>query len=99
VKYSRDLILSKPGVLMRLIKSADSNYWHGRVLRVYISTISWNLKKKRLFTALSRVLSSLVILLLSINRIFSGQYWSGLRAHHVPETLHFVMQTYERNKI
>jgi glycosyltransferase involved in cell wall biosynthesis len=96
VKYSRDLILSKPGVFQRLRASANSNYWHGRVLRVYLSTITWNLKKKRFFTALSRGFYSLAVMVLSIQHVFSNQYWSGVRAHHVPETLHFVMNEYDR---
>jgi len=93
-KYSRDLILSKPGVFSRLRASADSNYWYGRILRIYLSTISWNLKKKRFFVALSRTMYSLTMLMLSIHRLFSFEYWAGLRAHHAPETLHFVMEEY-----
>lgn len=93
-KYSRDLILSKPGVFQRLRASADSSYWHGRILRVYLSTIIWNLKKKQLFTALSRMLYSVAISVLSIPRIFARDYWAGLRTYHVPETLHFVMEEY-----
>ena len=94
-KYSRDLILSKPKAFQRLRASADSDYWHGRILRVYLSTIAWNLKKRRLFTALSRVLYSLAVFGLSMGRIFSRGYWAGLKADHVPDTLHFVMMEYE----
>jgi glycosyltransferase involved in cell wall biosynthesis len=94
VKYSRDLILSKPGVFQRLRASADSSYWYGRILRVYLSTIIWNLKKKQLYTALSRMLYSLGVAVLSVPRIFARDYWAGLRAYHVPETLHFVMEEY-----
>jgi glycosyltransferase involved in cell wall biosynthesis len=95
-KYSRDLLLSKTGAFQRLRKSADSSYWHGRILRVYLSTVSWNLKKKRMFTALSRMWYSLALFSLSINRFFSAEFWAALRAHHVPETLHFVMEEYDR---
>ena len=95
-KYSRDLILSKPGVFSRLRASADSNYWHGRTLRVYLSTISWNLQKKQFFVALSRLGYSIMLLALSVIRLFSPEYWAGLRAHHAPETLHFVMEEYDR---
>lgn len=95
-KYSRDLLLSKPRVFHRLRASADSSYWQGRTLRVYLSTISWNLKKKRFFTALSRMVYSLAIFGLSVPHIFSREYWAGLRAHHAPETLHFVMEEYDR---
>lgn len=95
---SRDLILSKPGAFQRLRKSADNNYWYGRVLRVYLSTISWNLNKRQFFTALSRMFYSLAFFVLSIHRVLTVQYWSGLMAHHAPETLHYVMKEYEQSK-
>ncbi|MDQ3006886.1 MAG: glycosyltransferase family 2 protein, partial [Chloroflexota bacterium] len=78
-KYSRDLILSQPRVFQRLQASADSSYWHGRILRVYLSTIRWNLTKKKLPTALSRMLYSLAAFVLSVPRIFVRDYWAGLR--------------------
>jgi glycosyltransferase involved in cell wall biosynthesis len=93
-KYSRDLILSQPKTFRRLRSSVDSSYWSGRVLRVYLSTLVWNLRKKRFFTALSRLLYSSAFLALSIKYLFSREYWAGLRADHVPETLHFVMKNY-----
>jgi glycosyltransferase involved in cell wall biosynthesis len=94
-KYSRDLILSKPGTFQRLKASADSSYWSGRILRVYLSTISWNLKRKRFFTALSRMLYSLAALVMSLRHAFTAEYWQGIRADHVPQSLHFVIKEYE----
>jgi glycosyltransferase involved in cell wall biosynthesis len=93
-KYSRDLILSKPRAFQRFRSSADLSYWSGRVLRVYLSTLVWNLKKKRFFTALSRLLYSFAFFALSMKYFFSPGYWAGLRADHAPETLHFVMKDY-----
>lgn len=95
-KYSRDQVLSNPAVFSRLRASANSNYWHGRNLRVYLSTISWNLEKKQFFVVLSRMMYSLALLGLAIPRLLSKEYWAGLRADHVPETLHFVMKEYDR---
>ena len=95
-KYSRDLILSRPKAFQRFRSSADSSYWSGRVLRVLLSTLVWNLKKKRLFTVLSRLLYSFAFFALSIKYLFSREYWAGLRADHVPESLHFVMKNYDR---
>lgn len=94
-KYSRDLILSKPNAFQRLLASANSSYWYGRVLRVYLSTIAWNVKHRRLFTALGRLFYSLAFSVLSIKHFLSREYWRGVKADHVPETLHFVMQNYE----
>lgn len=95
-KYSRNVVLSQPGAFQRLRKSARSGYWHGRILHVYLSTVTWNLKKKRLFTALSRFLYSSAFLGLSITHLFSPEYRAGVRADHVPESLHFVMKNYDR---
>jgi glycosyltransferase involved in cell wall biosynthesis len=95
-KYSRDLILSKPRTFQRLRSSVDSSYWSGRVLRVYLSTLAWNFRKKRFFTALSRLVYGSTFLGLSIKFLFSHDYWAGLRADHVPESLHFVMKNYDR---
>lgn len=94
-KYSRDLILSQQGVFPRLRTSANTGYWAGRVVRVYLSTFGWNLRKKRVFAALSRLLYTFSFLLLSIKYLFSREFWAGLAADHVPETLHFVMKKYE----
>ena len=95
-KYSRDLIISKPRTFQRFRSSVDSSYWSGRVLRVYLSTLIWNLKKKRFFTLLSRLLHSFAFFAFSIKDIFSREYWAGLRADHAPQTLHFVMKDYDR---
>ena len=95
-KYSRDLIISKPGVFQRLSASAHSGYAWARILRIYLSTVTLNLKKRRLFTVLSRLFYSLALFARSIKYLFSSDYWAGLRADHVPETLHFVMKNYDR---
>ena len=95
-KYSRDLILSEPGVFNRLISTATSSYWFGRVLKVYISTISWNLKKRRYLRAASRLCYSLAVLAKSVRHLFSPAYWQGVRADHVPQSLHFVIKEYEQ---
>jgi glycosyltransferase involved in cell wall biosynthesis len=97
-KYSRDKILANPGAFKRLFESARTDYWYGRNLRVYLSTLSWNLKKKRLFTALSRMAYCLLCSLYSVKQIVTKEYWQGFSAHHVPNTLHFVMLEHERNR-
>jgi glycosyltransferase involved in cell wall biosynthesis len=94
-KYSRDLILSKPGCFKRLWVSGKTKYWQGRNFRVYLSTVSWNLKKKRYINAQNRLFYGLGMFGLSIIHVFSGEYWAGVRAHHPPDTLHFVMEAYD----
>jgi glycosyltransferase involved in cell wall biosynthesis len=95
-KYSRNLVLSKRNAFQRLIASTDSSYWRGRVLRVYLSTVAWNWAKKNYSTMVSRFLHSIALLALSVKHLFVHEYWEGVRAHHVPESLHFVMERYEK---
>lgn len=97
-KYSRNLVLAMPNAFRRLWASADSSYWYGRIVRVYLSAISWNLQHKRLFAALSRAFYAAAALWLSIPYFSSPQYWQGIKAHHAPGALHFVMQDYERRQ-
>lgn len=95
IKNSRDLILYQPMVFNRLISSADSSYWYGRILRVYLSTIPWNIRQKRFFTALSRIFYTLAFFIRSIRHALSVEYWQGVKADHVPQSLHFVIKEYE----
>lgn len=95
-KYSRDLILSKPGAFRRLRSSAGSSYWHGRNLRIYLSTFTWNISRRNYLTALSRISLSVLAFILSINHCFKSEFWRGVRADHVPDTLHYVIKEYEQ---
>ena len=91
-RYSRNLILSEPGVFKRLKNSTKTAYWAGRVLKVYLSTVVWNFKRNAFIAALSRLLHSLSFALVFAKYTFSRLYWDGLTADHVPDTLHFVMK-------
>jgi glycosyltransferase involved in cell wall biosynthesis len=97
-KLSRDLILSNPDAFTRLLMSADSSYWFGRVLKIYLSTIAWNLRKRRFFKALGRIFYSLAVFIMSIRYVFSVGYWQGVKADHVPQSLHFVIREYEERR-
>ncbi|NLF67135.1 MAG: glycosyltransferase family 2 protein [Chloroflexi bacterium] len=94
-RWSRDAILSQPGAFRRLLSSADESYWRGRMLHLYLSSIIYNLRRRSLSTAMSRSLYGLVTLGFSVRHLLSRSFWQAVRADHVPETLHFVMQAQE----
>jgi hypothetical protein len=97
-KVSRDLLLNEGYAFQRLMGSAKTSYWFGRNSRGYLSLVNWNWKQGRLFRALSRGGYGLLSMLVSGKHLFSHAFWEGFRAHHAPNTLHFVMETYEREK-
>jgi hypothetical protein len=72
----REKALNVQGAFVRLQSSAISGYWHGRVSRAYLASMMWNLKRKNIFTAVSRAMAGFA---------FAGQYiflpgfWRGLK--------------------
>jgi glycosyltransferase involved in cell wall biosynthesis len=94
-RRSRDAILGEPGVLRRLLTSARSSYWYGRICHVILSTTRLNLQRRRIFTALSRSVFGLAWFGFAGWRLFSPDFWLGLTAHHTPDMLNF-MESLER---
>jgi glycosyltransferase involved in cell wall biosynthesis len=97
-RRSRDAVLNEPGVFRRLLASADSSYWYGRIFHVYLSTTVFNLRHKRLVTAVSRALFALASLIMAGRFLFSPDFWRAARADHVPDTVHHVMASLEKKE-
>jgi glycosyltransferase involved in cell wall biosynthesis len=98
IRTSRDRVLGEPGAFSRMRASADSSYWYGRILRVYLSVVLANLRHRRPFTAMSRALAAVAWFVLAATHTLSPGLWQGARAHHAPNTLHFVMERLERER-
>jgi hypothetical protein len=79
-----------------MLQSANSSYWYGRILRIYLSTIKFNLNRRHLTLAASRAIHALAALILAGKHIFAPDFWQAVKAHHVPGTLHFIMQALEQ---
>lgn len=77
-RWAREQILNASGVHSRMSVSAVGPAWKGRVLRVYLTSIIWNLKQRRLFTALSRIYFSFVSFLQSGISLLSRSFWAAI---------------------
>jgi hypothetical protein len=75
--------------------SVDSGYWYGRDFRIYLSTVHFNLQHRRFFAAMSRGIYGMAWFALARQHILSRGFWDGTRAHHAPNTLHFIMKAIE----
>lgn len=95
-RRSRDNLLDEPGAFSRLQFSANNPYWHGRVVRVYLSTVNLNLQQRRFFKAIDRGFYTAASLFFAGKGLFASQFWDGLRADHVPGTLHQIMKDLEK---
>jgi len=88
-RQSRETILSMPDVFERLIDSASkrrnaSDYWHGRMAWIYLSSVVWNIQKRNIFIALSRLGYFGYALLRSFKYGFSRKFWRGAARSHQP---------------
>lgn len=95
IRGRRNIILGEPGAFARLQASANSSYWHGRIIHNYVSAVLLNLRYKRLFTATSRALFGLAGFILAGIHIFSPRFWQGVKDSKSPNSVHFIMKAYE----
>ncbi len=94
-RYSRDRLLSEEGAFTHLFASTDDPYWRGRIIKVYASAAGWNIRQRRIFKAASRILFLAAGVVKSLQHVFSPRFWQGVRADHVPASLHHVIKAYE----
>ena len=88
-RYSRELILEQPGVFNRLLQSArqaqgQSAYWCGKVAYYYLASVKWAIKRRRIFTALSRSYFGLLANLRSGTKLLQKEFWKGVFRPHYP---------------
>ena len=76
-RLAREQILDDPAAFHRMKESANSGSWLGRMLRIYFTSVIWNLQHKRLATAASRLTSGLAVMVLSHYRISSRDFWKA----------------------
>lgn len=93
LRVSRERILDQKAALPRIIRSAQVPYWQGRVLKAYLASLYWNMKERRLTTAISRALSAVRILLSVRLAWLHYEFWQALRDSQVPATAHRILDT------
>jgi len=83
-RWSRDRALAAPGAFRRLLGSAHTPYWRGRILQAYLAAGHWNWKRGQYTASASRIFFALLSLALAGRALLSGAYWQALRDEHVP---------------
>jgi hypothetical protein len=88
-QQSREKTLESPGSYQRLISSARENptrngYWHGKVVYYLLLSAVKNVRARRLFTAVSRLLFALIGLLTAGGHLFQAEFWHGATKPHFP---------------
>jgi glycosyltransferase involved in cell wall biosynthesis len=85
-QFARERILDSTGVLPRLLASAKMPFLHGRILRLYLTSSVWNMRRRRLFKAMSRISFCIAGLACSGGHFFSPDYWRAVMRPYSSET-------------
>jgi len=95
-RRSRHDVVRQPGVLRKMLASAKTSYWHGRVVHVYLGLALWQWRRRRPLSSASCALQGMAALLLSSPHMFRAAFWKAMRDDHVPGSLHFIQLAWER---
>jgi hypothetical protein len=81
-RAAREHLLDRPEAFARMRASASSAYWHGRILRAYATSAVWNLERRRLLKAISRLSAALAGVAVAGPAVFSPHFWRAAVRRH-----------------
>jgi len=97
-RFARENILDGVNVQQRMSESATNPFWRGRMLRIYLTSVVWNVEHRRLFTAASRTLFSVLSFLSAGRNIFSKPFWKAVSQPYASLTFEKGIQEAHRAK-
>jgi glycosyltransferase involved in cell wall biosynthesis len=77
-RWAREGILEQAETFERLRPAAVDTYWKARLVRIYLTSVVWNVRRLRLLTAASRAAQAARGLLLSRRSLLSPRFWGSL---------------------
>ena len=97
-RAAREQILNTSNVFQRMRASAGNSFWRGRMARVYLTSAVWNLQRRRMFSATSRIILALAGMLNSLNYMFSRNFWSAVASPYSSGTFKTGIQETKKTK-
>jgi glycosyltransferase involved in cell wall biosynthesis len=76
--WSRDNILSESGSFGRMLSSATTPYWRGKMVRAYLTCVVWQMRKRNPIEVFRRAYCAVAGLALSFFSLFSRDFWNAL---------------------
>ena len=85
-RWARERILDEDGCFQRLRASASDPFWRGRIVRLYLTSLLWNVQRRRLLTAASRASHAAVASLLAGQQALLPDFWRSVSHPYQSET-------------
>jgi glycosyltransferase involved in cell wall biosynthesis len=82
-RWAREEVLNESGVFARFEESLgqlppNELSWHGQIVRVYLTSMIWNLRRRRFWCAVSRATFVLAAAIYASSSLFSRTFWQAL---------------------
>jgi glycosyltransferase involved in cell wall biosynthesis len=74
-RWARERILNERGVFLRMREGVSSNFWFGKLLRIYFTSAIWNIHRKQISVAASRLFYGLLVVFRCNFRMISKEFW------------------------
>jgi glycosyltransferase involved in cell wall biosynthesis len=81
-RREREKILNETGAFTRMRTSANSAYWRGRIVRIYLASVIWNMQERRILTVVKRTALGLMGFILAGQHIFNRDCWRAMIRSH-----------------
>jgi glycosyltransferase involved in cell wall biosynthesis len=82
-RWAREEVLNEPGAFARFRSSLGQLppgdlSWHGQIVRIYLTSVAWNLQRKHFWSAACRAAFGLAGIAYAGSTVFSGAFWQAL---------------------
>jgi glycosyltransferase involved in cell wall biosynthesis len=91
-RWAREYILDEPGAFARMRNSLnqqpdrDLSEWKGRIVRIYLTSMMWNLQRRNFWSALCRAAHALVSIAAAGPSLFANPFWRAIGRPYASHT-------------
>jgi glycosyltransferase involved in cell wall biosynthesis len=85
-RWAREEILDNEGGFARMAETARSAYWRGRLVRIYLTSVLWNLRRGNIFSASQRASQSAHAMLFAGRQLLAPCFWRAVSGPYESDT-------------
>jgi glycosyltransferase involved in cell wall biosynthesis len=85
-RRAREGILETGHIFKRMRATANDAFWQSRLLRIYLTSVIWNIRNRQVFTAASRAMYALAALWHGGVNLFRPGFWASVSTPYASQT-------------
>lgn len=97
-RRAREIILDTENTFARMRETAKDSFWKARLLRIYLTSVIWNLQHRQFSRAMSRASSSIAALWAAGFSVLRWSYWSSISGPYASPTFARGIEAWRRNQ-